>query len=184
MSRSPRLSRTLCVHLLLAVGCAAESMAGRVTVGFASADAREPVTANARLKTPYDSARVTLAIRAAARRLDDPRCQAVLTDFTDPGGRPLRETLDAEGLRPRELLGRLFFSEGSRGRCGPRTLAYTTPRSRVVFVCSARFMRMWSENRAYVEAVIIHEALHALGLGENPPAPEEITARVLDRCGH
>jgi hypothetical protein len=177
MSRNREFSRTLCLHLSLAV------MAGRVAVGPAAADARE-LTANVKLKTPYDSARAALAIRAAARRLDDPRCQAILTEFTDPGGRPLRETLEAEGLRPSELLERLFFYEGSRGRCGPRTLAYTTRRSRVVFVCSVPFTRMWSENRTYVEAVIIHEALHALGLGENPPAPEEITARVLDRCRH
>jgi hypothetical protein len=32
------------------------------------------------------------------------------------------------------------------------------------------------------EAVIIHEMLHTLGLGENPPSSTEITFRVLNRC--
>jgi len=35
----------------------------------------------------------------------------------------------------------------------------------------------------YAEAVIIHETLHSLGLGENPPTSDEITWRVFSRCG-
>jgi len=31
--------------------------------------------------------------------------------------------------------------------------------------------------------VVIHEMLHALGLGENPPTSEEITRQVVKRCG-
>jgi len=31
---------------------------------------------------------------------------------------------------------------------------------------------------------MIHEALHTLGLGENPPTSAEITERVLARCGN
>jgi hypothetical protein len=37
---------------------------------------------------------------------------------------------------------------------------------------------------AYGEAAIIHETHHSLGLGENPPTWQEITARVLDACRH
>jgi len=33
-----------------------------------------------------------------------------------------------------------------------------------------------------VQATIIHEMLHSLGLGENPPAPRYITDRVKQRC--
>jgi hypothetical protein len=42
-----------------------------------------------------------------------------------------------------------------------------------------------SLNGRYGEAIIIHEMLHALGLGENGrhPSPEAITRRVLQRCG-
>ena len=34
------------------------------------------------------------------------------------------------------------------------------------------------------EITIIHEMLHSLGLGENPPESVAITAQVLKRCGH
>jgi hypothetical protein len=33
------------------------------------------------------------------------------------------------------------------------------------------------------EIAVIHEALHTLGLGENPPDSREITRRVAERCG-
>jgi hypothetical protein len=62
-------------------------------------------------------------------------------------------------------------------------LAVTTVGSRVIYLCSARFRAVAEKNGAYVEAAIIHEALHALGLGENPPTSELITERVLARCG-
>ena len=32
------------------------------------------------------------------------------------------------------------------------------------------------------EALVIHEMLHTLGLGENPPTSTEITKRVEGRC--
>jgi hypothetical protein len=31
--------------------------------------------------------------------------------------------------------------------------------------------------------LLIHEALHTLGLGENPPSSEEISNIVLTHCG-
>jgi hypothetical protein len=31
--------------------------------------------------------------------------------------------------------------------------------------------------------MVIHEFLHSLGLGENPPSNVEITKQVLTRCG-
>jgi hypothetical protein len=37
---------------------------------------------------------------------------------------------------------------------------------------------------AAAAVLLIHELLHAIGLGENPPASEAITARVVARCGH
>jgi hypothetical protein len=32
------------------------------------------------------------------------------------------------------------------------------------------------------EFIVIHELLHTLGLGENPPTPQDITRRVKARC--
>jgi hypothetical protein len=71
----------------------------------------------------------------------------------------------------------------------PSTGAYTTPRSRVVFVCGARFTSgPYSLAGAAGEILIIHELLHSLGLPENPstndaPTSAQITRRVWARCG-
>jgi len=137
-----------------------------------------------RLHRADDSGAVAQAIRGAARRLHDPRCQELLAEFTDARGRPLREVLDAEGLAASDHLSRIFFYDGSASDCGQSRLAYTAPGSRVVFVCGGRFRALSQLSVAYAEGAIIHEALHTLGLGENPPTWEEITARVLDACRH
>jgi hypothetical protein len=34
-----------------------------------------------------------------------------------------------------------------------------------------------------IEILLIHEFLHTLGLGENPPTSDAITQRVAVRCG-
>jgi hypothetical protein len=40
---------------------------------------------------------------------------------------------------------------------------------------------MFTERRE-AEAILIHEILHTLGLGENPPSSAEITRQVWRRC--
>jgi len=45
-----------------------------------------------------------------------------------------------------------------------------------------RRVRSCGNNPSQTEAFLIHEELHSLGLGENPPSPKEITARVLALC--
>jgi hypothetical protein len=67
--------------------------------------------------------------------------------------------------------------------CATGALAVTEPRSRVVRVCSSRLVWTWQQNPRHVVAALIHEALHTLGLGENPPSSAEITSLVLRRCG-
>jgi hypothetical protein len=52
-----------------------------------------------------------------------------------------------------------------------------------VYVCTAWFREAFATNPGLAEEVIIHESLHALGLGENPPSSQEITTRVAERCG-
>jgi hypothetical protein len=49
-------------------------------------------------------------------------------------------------------------------------------------VCGRDFERAWKRNPREVQATIIHEMLHSLGLGENPPAPRDITDRVQQLC--
>ena len=111
---------------------------------------------------------------AAARRLGDPRCQELLGELRDRGQRPLRAVLDAQGLSAPEFLGRLFFFDGTENGCRGRRLAYTEPGSHVVFVCGSEFSGMYQRNASRAEVAIVHETLHCLGLGENPPTWREI----------
>lgn len=158
-------------------------------VGLLGAEADEgpgegPVV-HARLSQGRDRFAVSQAVRGAHRRLGDPRCQRVLSDFKAPSGRTLQEVLDAEGLTAQAHLNRILFYEGTpaSGCRLPGVLAFTQPGSRVVYVCTSWFREAFAINPAKAEAVIIHESLHALGLGENPPSSHEITTRVVERCG-
>jgi len=41
---------------------------------------------------------------------------------------------------------------------------------------------MFSRNRPYAEITVIHEVLHAAGLGENPPTSEHISRVAWAKC--
>ena len=65
----------------------------------------------------------------------------------------------------------------------------TVPGSLPVFVCptgvghnNGRFAGIQVQEPAVAEYMVIHEFLHTLGLGENPPTSFEITAQVRERC--
>jgi hypothetical protein len=140
----------------------------------------------------WDAAVLERARAGALRRLERPECQSVLHDFTDREGNSLHANLEPWGLTPSEYLQRsIAFRDGSTLQiCRRETvLLVTSPGQVSVFVCpsygavpGSRFARVQRENPALAEAMIIHEMLHALGLGENPPSSFEITDRVLERC--
>jgi hypothetical protein len=50
-----------------------------------------------------------------------------------------------------------------------------------VFVCRS-FADRQVRDPWTAENIVIHEMLHTLGLGENPPTSAEITSRVNGRC--
>ena len=118
----------------------------------------------------------------AARRLADPRCQTILTDFHDVDARPLAARLATLGMDIGSYLRLILFRDGSAYEACGRTLAYTHPGSRVVFICSRAVEWHWSSNREHLVVMIIHEVLHTLGLGENPPSSSSIDRRVRQRC--
>jgi hypothetical protein len=151
--------------------------------GDAPVEGAEPAF-NVRLRRSRDGFAVSRALQGAFRRLADPGCQAVLSDFSLPSGRSLQEVLDAQGQTGQSFLRLLLFYDGTDvPRCRkPGVLAFTQPGSRVIYICGAWFREAFELNPAKVEAVIIHEALHAIGLGENPPRGEDITAQVVARC--
>jgi hypothetical protein len=124
------------------------------------------------------------SLEEAARRLSDEKCREVLADFTDGAGRRLDENLADTGKSMPDYLGLVLFYDGSRSEpCeNERVLAWTKPGSRAVLVCES-FFRWQRSDPGYAANIVIHEALHTLGLRESPPSPGEITKRVAERCG-
>ena len=127
----------------------------------------------------------------AAARLGAPECMRLLTDFTDRGGRTLESNLQPLGVSAAGYLLQIPFLDGSAlPTCRSQTVAMAaTPGVPQVFVCPAgpgrlnsRLSQIEAESGLLAEAMVIHEMLHTLGLGENPPTTFEITQRVRERC--
>ena len=134
---------------------------------------------------PLHGAAVERAVEGAARRLESPECQRIFTDFHDGSGMALRERLEAQGVAAPDYLRRLIFTDGFGHRSCREggALALTAPGSRVVYICGPRFRQAQARRPATGEVVVLHEALHTLGLGENPPDSQTITRQVEARCG-
>lgn len=60
--------------------------------------------------------------------------------------------------------------------------AVTERGGRAVRVCTSQFEALQRKRPVLGEVVVIHEMLHALGLGEGPPSSEEIAWRVMESC--
>ena len=137
-----------------------------------------------RLRGSWLEEPVRRAVHGAARRLAEPSCAAVLSDFRDHAGRTLREHLrELEVDAPAYTRMVLFYDGSNDSPCRrPRTYAFTAPGSRVVRTCSTLGALVASEPDE-AQAIVIHEILHTLGLEEDPPASEDITAAVVRRCG-
>jgi hypothetical protein len=155
------------------------------SVAFCNVAAEGPSFPRVFVKDPFTAAAVRSARDGALRRLQHPRCQALFSDFRDPAGRPLYERLLELGQTGRQYFALLPFEDGADGTpcISGRALAYTSPGHRRVRICNHAFLQVWRSQPVRAEAVLIHEALHTLGLGENPPSSGAITEQVLKRCG-
>jgi hypothetical protein len=125
-------------------------------------------------------------LRQAAARFSTPECAALLYDFNDARtGHPLAETLTRSGLDLEAWLRSVYFlsGEGRTGCSGRGTFAYTPVGSSVVWVCPVTLEKSRRSRRGLTANVLIHETLHSLGLGEDPPSSEEISLQVESRCG-
>jgi hypothetical protein len=128
---------------------------------------------------------VDAALQGAMRRLSAPQCQQLFEDFTDQAGLALTTHLAATAESPADFMAGLYFVSGddtTQCRAGPVVAAFTTPGSRVIHVCGQRFVQFAVKMKGG-EILLIHELLHALGLGENPPTSSRITNAVMKRCG-
>lgn len=126
------------------------------------------------------------ARRLAEEKLSTVSCALIFSDFKDRGGRPVSDRLlalgqDGSGYMRQRVL---FYDGHGLPPCATRdTIAYTSPGSAVVFICSRQFVERAHRDPGLAAALLIHEELHSLGLFENPPSSKEITARVIARCG-
>jgi hypothetical protein len=144
---------------------------------------------------------VEWAISRAIRKLEKPDCRLVFADFVDSEGRTLQQNLDLRGETGPDLLRGLRFRDGTGERpCSyDRVAAFTTPGSPAISICGPEFRRALRDHPARAANLLLHEALHRLGLEESsrledvsahrppgrlrPPTSLEITDRVAARCG-
>jgi hypothetical protein len=145
----------------------------------------EPNPGRILIRSGMDAVAVLMALNGAQRKLRKPECQKLLTDFRDGEGRTLAENLAWMKMEPADYITVLFFRDGSGSRAAaicrsPGVAAATAPKSRFVFICGPSFRRQVHRLR---ENTLIHEMLHSLGLGEDPPSSDEINAQVTRRCG-
>ena len=136
-----------------------------------------------RSKNGMAAAALAEAGRAAAARLAEPGCARIFSEFRDASGVTLQQRLDALGRSGSAQLQAVYFYDGAnrRGCQGNGTLAVTEPGSVVVHVCP-QFVLRQRQDPDQAPIALIHELLHTLGLGENPPSSEAITRHVRARC--
>ena len=133
--------------------------------------------------TVRDAAAVERARQGAASRLGEAGCRQVFSDFRDTHGRVIEGKLEEWAVDPAGYLRTMPFRDGSGQllcHSGKVTLVSSPDVPRVV-VCPG-FARLQRDQPRAAETLVIHELLHTLGLGENPPTPAEITGRVEARC--
>ena len=166
----------MCSHRVLACALMSALLVGR-------ASAQTPgIYGFLDIKTRFA---VRLAVEGAAARLARPNCQEIFADFEDEFGQRLSTKLATSGKRPLDAFGELRFLDdrGARQCLRSGIVAFTEIGSSSIRVCAKRFRLAFQWNRRATEVAVIHEFLHALGLGENPPSSRAITERVRVRCG-
>ena len=136
-------------------------------------------------RAAYLPAIVVKAVQEATARLASPACQEIFSDFRDANGNTLQQNLDSLGVTGARYLDWILLYEG-RGKLAcerPNVVAVTVPGSRSIFLCTPQFSAVAQRQPGLAAALVIHEELHSLGLGENPPGSGAITAQVVARCG-
>jgi hypothetical protein len=153
-------------------------------VAVVAVEASPVFAVQVRSKNTMAVAALQEAGRAAALRLADPGCARVFSEFKDARGLTLQQRLDALGRSATAQLQAIYFYDGAhRSSCQRgHTLAFTEPGSVVVHVCP-QFVRSQRQDQHQAPVTLIHELLHTLGLGENPPSSEAINLHVAARCG-
>ena len=170
------LDKSSLARILLTV-VASGPCAGAVAQGE-SVTPRSPLALGA-----WEGGAARRALAGARRKLEQAECQRLLVDFKDAAGRTLQENLTDWNVGPSEYAALVPFLDGSRQPlCRKTTVGLvSSPGVRRVFVCPS-FADFQVRHQSLAQSLVIHDILHTLGLGENPPTPDVITQRVEARC--
>lgn len=156
--------------------------------GPAGSGAEQAAVFSVRMADAEAARTVRRAVAGAHERLGRERCMEIFEAFRDPSGRTLDQNLAALGTSGQEFLERVLFYDGSalpvcRRNPAREVYAVTERSGRAVRVCASQFEALQRKSPVLGEVVVIHEMLHALGLGEAPPSSDEITWQVMESCG-
>jgi hypothetical protein len=137
------------------------------------------------LGSRFESQVIRAAARGAHRALQQEKCQRILQELNDTDGRKLQERLEDGRQTAPQYFERLLFRSGEHLPSCARegVLAVTTVGGRVIYACPA-LMSTWLRSPRLAQAILIHEMLHTLGMGENEafPSSARITSYVERRC--
>jgi hypothetical protein len=136
------------------------------------------------IKDVYTRDAAKRSLTRAHEWLAKPECQSLFSEFRDEHGIALIERVHDLTATVQSYLQLVYFFDGEQNRVCKRdgVLAFTERGSRVIYLCGRDFERASHRNPPEVQATLIHEVLHSLGLGENPPSPRFITDRVRRLC--
>jgi hypothetical protein len=166
------------------IGCLSLACGGDTGGGTSVGDTTHPNDHITRADLQFA---VDTAMDDAATKLDSAQCRTVFTKYTAPDGRTLQQVLDSYGVSSiTYLTSWIQFNDGTHeSRCstGSTYPIYTTPGSRSIWAC-LQFVSVQHGTPGYAADLIIHEELHSLGLGEDPPSSADITRAVQDACGN
>jgi hypothetical protein len=186
----PRTREITVAVVLLACGdliAATQPFAQVITGDTDAPSAKSPGVSdwpNVHILDAYTRDAARRALQGASRWLARPQCQSLFSEFKDERQLPLTEKLRELQTDPGRYLRLVLFLDGAQSPTCRRhgILALTTRGSRVIYLCGRDFERAWRRDPREVQATVIHEVLHSLGLGENPPSPRHITHRVQQLC--
>jgi hypothetical protein len=127
---------------------------------------------------------VERSVALALQTLKDDTCQALYSDFEDNEGHTLQENLELLGLTAAQHLKALRWVDGTgHPLCRNPSIFFVAHVGDVfVRVCPRQFSAFATRQPTKAAGIIMHEQLHTLGLGENPPSSEAISRQVFYRC--
>jgi hypothetical protein len=129
---------------------------------------------------------VTFALESAralaAAHLGLTACREIFEELPDVTGRPVARRLEAAERSPSSAFARLSFVPAADGPCTSGDVAaWSVAGDLRVRVCGRVFAAVAGRDPHEAAAILIHEALHTLGIAEDA-AHEPLTAFVRRRC--